>query len=148
MPEFVALVPVRWSDQDLNRHVNHAKAVTLLEEARLTWRHHLVSASGLDLFHGPSVIASLSIDYRRAIVYGPPLEIGIAVGRVGSSSYTLSYVGCQDGMTALEASTVIVGLDSGTGRARQLTADERAVLASAVPDRAERVRAIAAGSMN
>ena len=35
MPRFVAQVPVRWTDQDAYRHVNNAKAVTLLEEARV-----------------------------------------------------------------------------------------------------------------
>ena len=32
---FVTHVPLRWTDQDAYRHLNHAKAVTVLEEARI-----------------------------------------------------------------------------------------------------------------
>ena len=32
---FVAQVPMRWTDQDVYRHVTNARAVTLLEEARV-----------------------------------------------------------------------------------------------------------------
>ena len=34
MARYVAQVPLRWTDQDSYRHLNHARAVTLLEEAR------------------------------------------------------------------------------------------------------------------
>ncbi|MBB1012843.1 acyl-CoA thioesterase, partial [Dietzia kunjamensis] len=30
-------MPVRWSDQDLYHHVNHARMITLIEEARIPW---------------------------------------------------------------------------------------------------------------
>ncbi len=34
---FVARVPVRWSDMDAFGHINHARMVTLMEEARIQW---------------------------------------------------------------------------------------------------------------
>lgn len=30
-------VTVRWSDMDVFQHINHARMVTLLEEARIPW---------------------------------------------------------------------------------------------------------------
>ena len=32
-----ATVTVRWSDMDAFAHINHARMVTLLEEARIEW---------------------------------------------------------------------------------------------------------------
>ena len=32
-----AFVTVRWSDMDAFQHINHARMVTLLEEARIDW---------------------------------------------------------------------------------------------------------------
>ncbi|KAF0964967.1 hypothetical protein MLGJGCBP_01839 [Rhodococcus sp. T7] len=34
---FHAEVEVRWSDMDVFQHINHARMVTLLEEARIPW---------------------------------------------------------------------------------------------------------------
>ena len=34
---YVAQVPVRWSDMDAFGHINHARIVTLMEEARVAW---------------------------------------------------------------------------------------------------------------
>ena len=34
---FVAQVPVRWSDMDAFGHINHARMVTLMEEACVDW---------------------------------------------------------------------------------------------------------------
>ena len=34
---FHAEVVVRWSDMDAFQHINHARMVTLLEEARIPW---------------------------------------------------------------------------------------------------------------
>ena len=31
---------VRWSDMDVFQHINHARMVTLLEEARIPWLFH------------------------------------------------------------------------------------------------------------
>ena len=34
---YLVKVPVRWSDMDVFQHINHARMVTLLEEARIPW---------------------------------------------------------------------------------------------------------------
>src|SRR5690606_6671130 len=47
---FTITVPIRWSDLDLNGHVNHARIATLLEESRLAWRRSAVANDGIDTF--------------------------------------------------------------------------------------------------
>lgn len=102
------LVPVRWSDMDANGHVNNARVATLIEDARLRWRAHVRRLSGLGDFVEGILIASLHVDFRHPIQYGPDLEVGVSVAAVGRSSYTLAYRGCQSGVDVFEAVTVQV----------------------------------------
>jgi acyl-CoA thioester hydrolase len=68
---FVAQVPMRWTDQDVYRHVNNARAVTLLEEARVAMVFDAASAEGVDSFLTGLLVVGLHVDYRRQIPTGP-----------------------------------------------------------------------------
>ncbi|WP_166789873.1 MULTISPECIES: thioesterase family protein [unclassified Cryobacterium] len=135
---FRARVAVRWSDQDLNGHVNNARVATLLEEARLAWRAQALT--GYDHVDSPTVVAALQLSFRRPIEFGPAVEIDVWVSRVGSTSYTLHYSGKQAGHPVLDASTVMVPVHPVHGTARLLDAEERSSLdrwfiADAMPQR-------------
>ncbi|MBB5642927.1 acyl-CoA thioesterase [Cryobacterium roopkundense] len=124
---FRARVGVRWSDQDLNGHVNNARVATLLEEARMAWRTHALT--GYDHAASPTVVAALQLSFLRPIEFGPDVEIDVWVGRVGSKSYTLRYSGVQAGLPVLDASTVMVPVHPVRGESRPLDAEERTSLA-------------------
>ena len=124
---FRAQVAVRWSDQDLNGHVNNARVATLLEEARLAWRAHALT--GYDHRDSPTVVAALQLSFRRPIEFGAAVEIDVWVSRVGSKSYTLHYSGVQAGHAVLDASTVMVPVHPVRGEARLLDDAERSSLA-------------------
>lgn len=118
---------MRWSDQDVNGHVNNARVATLLEEARLRWRAHVIAVDGQAGFDSPVLVAALQLNYRKPIEFGPLVDIDVWVTRIGSRSYTLAYWGQQDGTTVLEASTVMVPVDA-LGASRHLVDDERSYL--------------------
>lgn len=123
--EFRAQVFVRWSDQDINGHVNNARVATLLEEARIKWRCHAASADAAAGLPTTTLVASLTLNYRRPIQFGQDVDVDIWVVRIGDRSYTMGYAGYQGGHLVLDASTVMVSLDDATGRARGLDAGER-----------------------
>lgn len=129
MPEtFEIVVPLRWSDQDLNGHINHARIVTLLEESRILWRR---SADELDTFAGfgrGQVVASITLDYRRPVEYGSDFTVSISVGRIGTKSYQVRLIGRQGGEVAVDAHTTMVMVDD-AGSSRALTEVERQDLA-------------------
>ncbi len=57
-------VQLRWSDPDRYGHVNHARALSLLEDARLAM------GAGPDGSTAPPIIlARLEVDYRRQLLY-------------------------------------------------------------------------------
>lgn len=125
---FTTVLPVRWSDQDLNRHVNNARVVTLIEEARLAAIAHWMGADGIPDPARPRVVVSLNLDYLRSIDHGPELTARVWVSRLGRSSYTVAYELLQYGQVAARARTVLVQMDPVTGRSVPLPDSVRAAL--------------------
>jgi acyl-CoA thioester hydrolase len=87
---FAVLATVRYEDLDPNRHVNHAKYLTYLEECRLALRRRLNAELKLPETLGWAV-GALSIQYRRAILYPSSLKIETAPIQIGRTSFTLGY---------------------------------------------------------
>jgi acyl-CoA thioester hydrolase len=87
---FAVQCTVRYEDLDPNRHVNHAKYLTYLEECRLALRRHLNAALQLPEALGWAV-GALSIQYRRAILYPAVVRVETAPIQVGRTSFTLGY---------------------------------------------------------
>lgn len=87
---FETTVPLRWSDQDLNRHVNHARIITLLEEARIPW----LFAPGLpteSIGHG-AVMTDISVQYRGQVMHAPgPVKVRMWVTELKAAYFTSAY---------------------------------------------------------
>lgn len=128
MPEtYRTRVSPRWSDQDLNGHVNHAAVVTLLEESRIKWRSSMPGIRQGDAT--PTVVASLEVNYRRPVHHGEDLEVELTVTRIGTSSFSLEFRCSQRGAVAVDGRTVLVSVNPGTGKSRHLAKHERHWLA-------------------
>lgn len=135
MPEaYRTSVSPRWSDQDLNGHVNHAAVVTLLEESRIKWRAAMPGIRPAE--STPTVVAALELNYRRPIHHGEDLDIELTVSRIGRSSFSLEFTGAQNGAAAVDGRTVLVSVWPETGKARPLAEQERRWLAGYQPTHA------------
>jgi acyl-CoA thioester hydrolase len=81
---------IRYSDLDPNEHVNHARYLIYLEEARLAFRRRLDDELGLP--NGVTwPIAELTIRYLRSASYPGTLTVELAPIHVGRTSFTLGY---------------------------------------------------------
>ena len=81
---------IRYSDLDPNEHVNHARYLIYLEEARLAFRRLLNDKDGLPE-HVTWPIAELTIRYVRSATYPGLVTVELAPIHVGRSSFTLGY---------------------------------------------------------
>lgn len=126
--QYVVDVGVRWGDQDVLGHVNHAVAVSLMAEARMQWLGLDAPAEGYPDFREPKVVASLTVEYGAPVQYGSPLGMAMRVSRIGRKSYTLVHEAVQDGETRFTGSVVLVPRDPESGRSREVTARERTYL--------------------
>ena len=133
MPRFVAQVPLRWIDQDVYRHVNNARAVTLLEEARVQLVFDAAAAEGVGGFPAGLLVVGLHVDYRRQIPYrAGGVRVTMAVDELRAASFRICYE-MHDGPAAtdpvaVEAWTRMATYDLAAGHPRRLTPDERAFL--------------------
>ncbi len=75
----------RWSDDDVYGHMNNARYFELLDTAV---NAHLAEATGVDIRDLPAVgvVAEVGCRYFREIGYPQPVDMGLAVERLGTSS--------------------------------------------------------------
>lgn len=129
---FAVEVAVRWSDMDAYGHVNHARTVTLLEDARTELLFNEMSRRGQNQFTEGVLVARLSVDYLLPLVYsGEPVLIEMWVGEIRAASFVLHYMmrGRADRTVLVTAETLMVPYDIAASRPRRLTAVEREYLA-------------------
>jgi acyl-CoA thioester hydrolase len=136
--------PLRWSDLDAYGHVNNARMLSLLEEARIQafWvsddtTEHAVGASTAVLDATPgaetvTLIARQEVEYLAPIPYQrQPLDIELWIGHMGGASLDVCYevhspVGVEPRTLYTRATTTIVLVDAATERPRRMTDAERA----------------------
>ncbi|MFD4420176.1 acyl-CoA thioesterase [Agromyces sp. NPDC058484] len=139
--------PLRWSDLDAYGHVNNARMLSLLEEARIQafWvsddtSEHAVGASTAVIDATPgantiTLIARQEIEYLAPIPYQrQPVDIELWIGRMGGASLDVCYevyspAGVEPRVLYTRAVTTIVLVDAATERPRRIEAHEQSAWA-------------------
>ena len=119
-------IQLRWSDPDSYGHVNHARALSLLEDARLAMA---AEAPGVVPGRQPDIIlARLEVDYLRQLHYRVGEQVCVRgwVTRLGTKSFTMRQELVQDDEVAIRLDAVIVLFDMAADASRPLTEEERA----------------------
>ncbi|MPQ97592.1 acyl-CoA thioesterase [Modestobacter sp. I12A-02628] len=119
-------VQLRWSDPDMLGHLNHARALSLVEDARVAMTSEPVVDGGVR--GGGFILRRLEVDYLRQLYYRPHEHVQVEtwVTRLGTKSVTLQQDLRQDAHVALSAVAVLVAFDFETDSSRPFTEDERA----------------------
>lgn len=127
---------IRWSDQDLNRHVNNAKVLTLVEEARAragrVWSGSNPDGGGGD----PRVLRSLRTEFHSPLQYEEDisgdtmLDARVWVKSIGHTSYTVCHELLQKDQPCVYAEAVLVMLDKATLKPTPISEPIRARLTS------------------
>ncbi len=116
-------IQMRFSDTDALGHINNGSFAIYAETARLA----LVRELG-DAFQS-LILAHLSIDFRRQVMFGEPVEVDTEVVKLGTTSITMRQVVRAAGEPAAEVQSVVVLFDYATQRPQPLSPDARARLA-------------------
>lgn len=126
---FVTAMPVRWSDQDLYHHVNHARMITLIEEARIPWlfeegRPTATLTSG-------AVMTDLAVKYRGQIKHADgPIRVRMWCEKVGGAMFVARHevrgrATPDSAPPAVDCTATIAAFDLATQRPRRFTRPER-----------------------
>ena len=139
-------IALRWSDLDAYGHVNNARLLTLLEEARIEvfWRGRGASATPLPELHidegAQSLIARQEVEYLAPIPHlREPLDIQLWLGAIGGASLDVCYeirspLGAEPPIVFARAMTTIVLVDEASGRPRRVSDRERGLWAPYVEE--------------
>jgi len=110
---------IRWDDIDAFGHVNNAKYLTYIQEARFLW------APIVEM-----VVARAEVDYITPIYEGGRFyDVNLWVEAIGNSSFTMGYeVVGDNGVVHAKVKTVQVAVSMETKKSRPLTDKEREFL--------------------
>jgi acyl-CoA thioester hydrolase len=134
MDGFHATITVRWSDMDAFAHINHARMVTLLEEARIEWLFSAGEAN--ESLIKSALIVNVNISYKKPLRHADsPLDVTLWFEKVRNVDFTIGYevraAGAAAGSPpAVVATTRMAMVDVGSERLRRISADEKAYLAT------------------
>lgn len=127
---FTASVPVRWSDMDAFGHVNHARMVTLMEEARISWL--LSAGEEYQPLIKSAMIVHVDIRYQAQLRHDDtPLQIGMWIKGFRSVDFTIGYeirgsgADIRAARPACVATTQMAVVDVEAHTLRRLTATEK-----------------------
>lgn len=106
-------IQVRFSDLDTQWHVNNARYLTFLEDARISYLKKLGLFDGKSFHDLHIIVASVSINYLAPIHPSQKVSVGLRVSRLGNKSMTfLTQIEDQDtGKAMARAETIMVAYD-------------------------------------
>lgn len=129
MGAFVAEVALRWSDMDAFGHVNHAKTITLLEEARAQLLFTEAQRCGLRGMAEGMVVARVVVDYHTPLEWSAQsIQVHMSVRELKAASFVMDYTAYAQEAVA-SAETLMVPYDLQARRPRRLLPEEREFLA-------------------
>lgn len=106
---------LRWSDQDINAHVNNVQILVLMEEARVRatqqWTNTTPGASG-----PRRMIRAMNTDFNQEVHYGPDTTVWVWIPRIGNSSFVLGHLLVQEDQPCVYMEATMVVLDQETGK--------------------------------
>ena len=108
-------IPLRWSDLDAFNHVNNARYLTFLEQARIEWFETLDEPWMDD--HSAPVVASATLNFKRPIAYPAQVAVELFTDKLGTSSVVIGHrIVAADGTVHCDGHVVAVWVDRQTGK--------------------------------
>ncbi len=111
-------INIRFSDLDAMQHVNNAKYLTYLEEARIDYLNKLhLDKTGSNY---TVIVARIEIDYLLPLLLGDEVEILTRCSNIGNKSLTFEHLIIKNingkSTAACKAVTKLVSFDSSEGK--------------------------------
>ena len=115
MPEFRFYHPieVRYGDLDPQGHVNNAKFMTYMEQARVNYIRNLKLWDGSSFLNIGFILAEARITFLSPILFTQQVRVGVRVSRLGNKSLDMEYriEDAQSGQELARGSSVQVAYD-------------------------------------
>ena len=106
-------IEVRYGDLDPQQHVNNARYLTYIEQARISYVQTLGLWDGNSFADIGIILAEAAVSYKSPILWGQTVRVGVRVSRLGNKSFDWAYI-IEDSQTKMlhaTASTIQVAYD-------------------------------------
>jgi len=104
-------IDLRYSDLDVNRHLNNVALIDILQEAR--GRYHRESGMVKASAAFTLMVANLNVQFLGEGFYGAPIICHTGLRALGRTSQTVAQLALQDGKPVAYAETVMVTMIDG-----------------------------------
>jgi acyl-CoA thioester hydrolase len=115
MPSFRFYHPIeiRYGDLDPQGHVNNARYLTYMEQARISYLRHLGLWDGGSFLTLGIILANVQVHFLAPILWGRPVHVGVHTSRLGNKSLDMVYTIMDQGNETEYAtgSAVLVAYD-------------------------------------
>lgn len=132
MSEFKYYYPVevRYGDLDPQGHVNNAKYLTYMEQARMGYLRHLGLWNGGSFLNIGIILADLQITFRAPILFEHAVQVGVRTTRLGNKSFDVAHSieNSQDGGIFASCKIVLVAYDYHAGKTIPIPTHWREIL--------------------
>ena len=114
-------IALRWSDLDAFNHVNNARYLTFLEQARIEWFETLDQPWMTEVV--APVVANATLNFKQPIEYPASIAVELFTGRLGNTSVTIGHrIVAADGTVHCDGHVVAVWVDRQSGKPMPLPA--------------------------
>ena len=108
--KFYFPIQVRYGDLDPQWHVNNAKFLTYIEQARFAYLVELQLWDGKSFMDLGLIIADVHVSYKAPIMLGQKVRVGVRVSKIGNKSLTYTCQIEDETTHAVMAMAEIVGV--------------------------------------
>jgi acyl-CoA thioester hydrolase len=123
-------INVRYGDLDPQGHVNNAKYLTYIEQARIAYIQNLDLWDGRSFLDVGIILADARLTFRAPILLSDEIRTGVRISRLGRKSFEMEYVieAVSTGRKMADAATTLVTYDYRQGKTILIPAHWRTVI--------------------
>jgi acyl-CoA thioester hydrolase len=129
---FYVPIQVRYSDLDAQWHVNNAKFMSYIEQARFEYLVKLGLFDGESFEDLQAIVADVHIAYKAPIMLGQNVRVGVRVARIGNKSLQFEYQieDADDGSILATCENVMVAYDFHTHTSKSVSDNWRQAISA------------------
>jgi len=120
-------IEVRFGDLDAFWHVNNARYLVYLEQARSRYMQEMGLVDGKSLWNLPLIVGDIHIRYRNPIELGDKVIVSMGVTRISGKTVTIEYeiAGEDSAPLYATAESIMVSFDYHTKKSVPVSDDLR-----------------------
>ncbi len=125
-------IEVRYGDLDPQGHVNNARYLTYMEQARVKYIRRLGLWDGKSFTSIGIILADAQVSFHQPILFGQEIRVGVRISHLGNKSMKMEYrlEDAQNGHMLAAGSTVLVTYDYQAGSAIPIPGQWRQAITS------------------